>query len=91
MERTEIERGTVHSFPLGDLAGAFDAPTTRERDVLGELARGLTYAQIGAVLDISENTVRTHVRSLYQKLHACSRTEAVLRALRLGLISVGGP
>jgi DNA-binding NarL/FixJ family response regulator len=60
--------------------------TPRELDVLRALARGLTYEQIGATLDISANTVRTHVRRLYQKLDACSRTEALITAARAGLV-----
>lgn len=62
------------------------AITERERQVLEQLARGLSYDQVGAVLDISSNTVRTYVRAIYEKLCVGSKTEAVLAALRLGLI-----
>ncbi|WP_244928091.1 LuxR C-terminal-related transcriptional regulator [Nocardioides sp. W7] len=57
----------------------------RERDVLHELARGSTYADIAANLFVSENTVKTHVSSLYAKLAAGRRSEAlaVARALHL--------
>ena len=61
--------------------------TERERQVVGQLARGLSYNQVASVLDISANTVRTYVRGIYEKLCVCSKTEAVLAALRLGLIS----
>lgn len=67
-----------------------DAPplllTTMERRVLDELARGLSYAQIGLVLDISINTVRSRIRTLFDKLGAGSSTEAVSVAIRRGLI-----
>ena len=60
--------------------------TRSERLVLDQLARGLTYEQIGLALDISINTVRTCVRALYDKLDAGSRTEAVVIAAQRGLI-----
>ena len=53
----------------------------RERDVLNELARGSTYADIAANLFVSENTVKTHVSSLYAKL-AVNRRSAALAAAR---------
>jgi ATP/maltotriose-dependent transcriptional regulator MalT len=49
----------------------------REREVLAELARGSTYADIAATLFVSENTVKTHVSSLYGKLAVSRRSEAL--------------
>jgi DNA-binding NarL/FixJ family response regulator len=60
--------------------------TPRETEVVELLARGLSYSEVGNVLRMSSNTVRTHVRSIYDKLLVCSKTEAVMTALRLGLI-----
>lgn len=62
--------------------------TPREGDVLRELARGLTYQQVAGVLSVSANTVRAHVRSIYEKLEVTSRTEAVMAGLRMGLLAV---
>jgi DNA-binding NarL/FixJ family response regulator len=62
--------------------------TGSERRVLEELARGLTYDQIGLVLEISVNTVRSRVRTLYDKLDVASRTEAVVVAAQRGLIRI---
>lgn len=77
------------SSPIAPRTASADPPLTeREREVLCELARGLTYEQIGLVLGISENTIRTHVRALYRKLDAGSRTEAILCAVRRGLITL---
>jgi DNA-binding NarL/FixJ family response regulator len=64
--------------------------TEGERRVLEQLARPLSYEQIGSVLGVSLNTVRTHVRVLYDKLDVNSRTEAVLVGMRLGLVK-GAP
>lgn len=53
------------------------ALSPREREVLGELARGATYADIGATLFVSANTIKTHVSSLYTKLGASRRSDAL--------------
>lgn len=62
--------------------------TPREQGVLGMLARGKSYAEVGSMLGVSENTVRSHVRSIYEKLGASSKTEAVMIGLRIGLLRV---
>jgi DNA-binding NarL/FixJ family response regulator len=61
--------------------------TDREGEVLRAFATGLTYAQAAASLGISVNTLRSHVRSAYEKLAVGTRTEAVMSALQLGLLS----
>jgi LuxR family maltose regulon positive regulatory protein len=58
----------------------------RERDVLHELARGATYADIAADLYVSENTVKTHVSSLYAKLAVSRRSDALAVARTLQLL-----
>jgi DNA-binding NarL/FixJ family response regulator len=58
----------------------------REMDVLACLAQGKTSAQIAADLFITENTVKTHVRHILEKLEASNRAEAVSRALHFGII-----
>lgn len=58
----------------------------REIDVLRLVVRGLTNREIGTVLDISEHTVKIHVRSLMAKLGANDRTHAVTTALQQGVI-----
>lgn len=64
---------------LDDVSHALVPPalSPREREVLNELARGATYADIAAALFVSENTVKTHVSSLYTKLAASRRSEAL--------------
>ncbi len=58
----------------------------REIEVLQCLARGQTTIQIGSELFISENTVKTHIRHILEKLEASNRTEAVSKAQQMGLI-----
>jgi DNA-binding NarL/FixJ family response regulator len=64
------------------------ALTPRERAVLDQLARGLGNKQIAAALGISERTVKFHVSSVFTKLEATNRTEAVTRAVQAGLITL---
>lgn len=63
-----------------------DDLTPRERDVLQLLAEGLTNKGIAQRLQISDHTVKFHVNAILTKLNAQSRTDAVVRATRLGLL-----
>jgi DNA-binding NarL/FixJ family response regulator len=62
--------------------------TTREREVLELLAQGLSNRQIAERLGISEHTAKFHVAAVSGKLGAASRTEAVSRGVRRGLITL---
>ena len=84
------------SFNARDLAGAMQrrmsAPagpklSPREREVLDLLVDGLAIAQIARRLYISESTAKTHVANIYEKLGAGNRAQAVMAAVRLGLVS----
>jgi two-component system response regulator DesR len=69
--------------------GAPAAPvlTQREQEVLDLIARGATNREIAATLYLSPHTVKEHSSSLYRKLDARNRAEAVVRAQRLGLLA----
>ena len=67
-------------------SGIRPALSPREQDVLHELARGSTYADIAANLFVSENTVKTHVSSLYAKLSVNRRSAALAAARSLDLL-----
>jgi two-component system, NarL family, nitrate/nitrite response regulator NarL len=60
--------------------------TRREMEVLQELSQGKTNPQIAADLHISENTVKTHVRKVMEKLGAATRAEAVRVAMEAGIL-----
>lgn len=62
--------------------------TPREKEILEWLATPNTYRQIAAHLHISEETVRTHVKNIMEKLCQPNRAQTVLAALRLGLITL---
>jgi DNA-binding NarL/FixJ family response regulator len=59
--------------------------TSRETEVLRMLAEGLVNKEIAARLGISEHTVKFHISSILDKLHASTRTEAVALGIRCGL------
>lgn len=61
--------------------------TDREHQVLLLLADGLSAAEIGGKLHLSESTVKSHVAHIYQKLGAVNRAQALVKAMRIGLLS----
>ena len=64
--------------------------TQRETQVLNYMAQGCPNRQIASVLSISEQTVKNHVTSIFRKLDANARTQAVVIAVKRGLISLPG-
>ncbi len=63
-----------------------DQLTEREQQVLEELARGKSYREVGEVFHLSLDGVRYYIRSIYEKLHVHSRSEAVAKGLKKRLI-----
>lgn len=88
-----IERGMTPDYATR-LLGAFsqrapvlpDPLSSREEEVLRLIAAQLSNQEIAETLFVSINTVKTHIRRLYNKLGASSRLEAVIRAQELGLL-----
>lgn len=78
-------RAATHDV-LGTAAAADPPLSHREREILALLADGLGNKQIAARLDISVNTVKTHVEMLFDKLGASSRAEAVAIGVRRGAL-----
>ena len=68
--------------------GLISPLTPRETEILNYVANGLINKQIAAELDISEQTIKNHVTSILRKLNANARTEAVVIAIKQGLISL---
>ena len=58
----------------------------REKEVLSCLVNGLSYKMIAADLQISYETVRSHVKKIYEKLHVASLTEVVAKAINQRLV-----
>jgi LuxR family maltose regulon positive regulatory protein len=70
----------------GSGMGVGEELTAREQAVLGLLTSGLSAREIGDELGVSRNTIKTHTKSLYRKLGATGRREAVARGRQLGLL-----
>lgn len=81
---SHIARKVVAAFQrsANPAASELDSLTKREQEVLDHLAKGFRYKEIAEVMEISYDTVHTHIRKIYDKLHVRSRTEAV--AIKLG-------
>jgi DNA-binding NarL/FixJ family response regulator len=87
-----VEALKARGGPPGEApgAGADRSPvdlglTSRQRDVLVLLLKGLPNKLIARKLDLAENTVKVHVRAVLQALHVNTRTQALIAATRLGL------
>jgi DNA-binding NarL/FixJ family response regulator len=65
--------------------------TERELEVIKALAQGKSNREIARDLDISEKTVRNHASNIYKKLHIFDRTQAVIYAVRRGLVDLEHP
>ena len=78
------------SMPVSRSKTPAVALTRREQQVLNLIAAGEPNRAIAQSLGISENTVKNHVRALLEKLHARSRTDAVVRGVALGLTRLPG-
>ena len=76
--------GTLLRSASGPARG-LDALTSREREVLAELAHGRSNREIARALQVSEKTVKAHVSSVLAKLGVQDRTQAALMAVRAGL------
>ncbi len=59
-----------------------------ELEVLAQLARGSSNKEISTILNISESTVKSHLRNIFTKLNVLSRTEAIATASRQGLVKI---
>lgn len=80
---SEIARKIVQSFQKTNHSiNETDQLTAREKEILTYLAKGFTYKEIGEQLFISSETVRSHLRRIYEKLQVHSRTEAVVKFLK---------
>jgi len=71
---------------MQEVTGEREVLSEREKDVLRMLARGMTSAQVAAQLAIGEQTVNTHVKSIYRKLKVRTRAQAMVQASNFGVL-----
>jgi DNA-binding NarL/FixJ family response regulator len=87
----DLAQKMLNTFQSGKLSGSsrlIPPLTERELEVIRALARGQSDRQIARSLGISEKTVRNHTSNIYRKLHIFDRTQAVIYAIREGVIDV---
>jgi DNA-binding NarL/FixJ family response regulator len=89
-----ITRRLIQEFvrrppPGSGLPAELSELTERELEVLRLIARGLSNAEIGSTLFVSEATVKTHVTHVLSKLHLRDRVQAVVLAYESGLVQAG--
>lgn len=77
---SHIARKIVSSFQIVTEKPELQKLSPRENEILGLLAKGLRYKEIADQLFLSTETVRTHIRNIYEKLQVNSRTEAINKA-----------
>jgi DNA-binding NarL/FixJ family response regulator len=74
---SQIARRVIASFQKKDSIDEADILTPKEKEILKALSKGLRYKEIADEMKISMETVRSHARKIYEKLHVQSRTEAL--------------
>jgi two-component system response regulator DegU len=85
----DLARGMLHEVRRLDAPSAHDDDrliSKREEEVLQLIADGCSPAEVATKLFISQKTVKNHLASIYEKLDARDRTQAVLTAVRMGII-----
>lgn len=85
----EIARKMLLAFESAERERATPQLTDREQEVITALARGRSNKQIARAMEISEKTVRNHASNIYKKLHIYDRTQAVLYAIKQGIVDLG--
>ena len=79
----QIARKVVdHFHAIRKPSNEVEKLSPKEQEILALLARGFLYKQIADQTNITLNTVKTHVRVIYEKLHVQSRTEATVKFLK---------
>jgi DNA-binding NarL/FixJ family response regulator len=85
--RRLIDQFAAQNALPADGAARLESLTEREREVLGLIAQGRSNAQIASDLVLTEGTVKTHVKHIFEKLDLHDRTQAVILAYDVGLVT----
>jgi DNA-binding NarL/FixJ family response regulator len=80
-----VARMVIHAMQKSPRSNPYNL-TSREQEILSSLSKGNSYKLIASQLEISIDTVRTHIKRIYEKLHVHSQTEAVSKAINEKLV-----
>jgi DNA-binding NarL/FixJ family response regulator len=90
----EVTRRLIARFaevsPADERRGVLDVLSPRELEVLAQMARGQSNAEIAATMHLSETTVKSHVSNILTRLDLSSRVQAVILAYEVGFVTPGG-
>lgn len=86
----DIASNLLTALKPSEVSPATEALSPREIEVLQQVAKGASNREIAAALYISENTVKTHLRNIMDKLHLVNRSQAAAYAVRAGLVPPSG-
>lgn len=79
-----IARRVIASFQQGPKAEPLPKLTDREKEILSQVSKGLTYKEISEEMFISYETVKQHIKNIYHKLHVQNKVEALNKLNRRG-------
>ena len=88
VDRAELADAVITLPPARRTEPLIESLTTREQDVLALVADGRSNREVAHQLAISEHTVKFHLASIFGKLGVSTRTEAVQKGVRLGVIQI---
>ena len=88
VDRAELAEAVISLPPARRVEPLIESLTTREQEVLALVSDGMSNREIAHDLSISEHTVKFHLASVFGKLGVSTRTEAVQRGVRLGVIEI---
>jgi len=82
----KIARKVIRELQTPGTGGQPQPLSQREREILSALVLGRSYKEMAQSLGLSPHTIHSHIKSIYEKLHATSRSEALQNARNLGVI-----
>jgi two-component system NarL family response regulator len=81
----KIARAVISEFQQNGISDQF-LLTSREQEILKGMEQGFTYKELGNRLNISPHTIHSHIKKIYEKLHARNRRDALTKARKKGII-----
>lgn len=81
----KIARAVIREFQHDGVSEHF-LLTSREKEILKGMEKGYTYKELGDKLSISPHTIHSHIKNIYEKLHARNRKDALTKARKKGII-----
>ena len=85
----KIARKVIQELQMPEITPENQMLSQREKDILAAIALGKSYKEMAQAFGLSPHTIHTHIKNVYEKLQASTRSEALQKARNLGVIRVG--